>query len=317
MKKSFISILTPVYNEEDNIHHIYDQVKKEMLQLGKKYDYEHIFSDNSSIDNSLSILKNIHLRDKKVKIISLTKNFGVTKSTLNGLYKCSGDAIIQIDADLQDPPSMILKFINEWEKGNMVVYGIRTDRDENPFMKLLRKGFYRIANLLSNENLIPDVGEFRLIDKAIILELKKINNYNPYLRGIIANMGFKQVGIPYHRDQRYKGNSSTNFYKLFDYGINGIISHSSILLRLATIVGCFLSIISFSLIVLYAVLKVILPNSPPGLTTLNIFILFFSGVQMIFLGIIGEYIAKIFDQSIDRPIVIEEELIGFDKHNNN
>ena len=108
MKKSLISILTPVYNEEDNIRHIYDQVKKEMLQLDKKYDYEHIFSDNSSIDNSLSILKNIHLRDKKVKIISLTKNFGVTKSTLNALYKCSGDAIIQIDADLQDPPSMIL-----------------------------------------------------------------------------------------------------------------------------------------------------------------------------------------------------------------
>ncbi len=311
MKKFLISILTPVYNEEDNIYHIYEQVKKEMLKLEKKYDYEHIFSDNSSIDNSLSILKDIHSKDSKVKIISLTKNFGVTKSTLNGLYKCSGDAIIQIDADLQDPPSMISDFIDKWEKGNMVVYGIRTDRDENFFMKLIRKGFYRVANLLSNENLIPDVGEFRLIDKSIVIELKKINNYNPYLRGVIANLGFKQIGIPYHRERRHKGNSSTNFYKLFDYGINGIISHSSILLRLATIVGFFLSIISFSLIVLYVVLKVILPNSPPGLTTLNIFILFFSGVQMIFLGIIGEYIAKIFDQSVERPIVIEKEVIGF------
>ena len=311
MKKKLISIFTPVYNEEKNIYSIYDKVKKEMSKIQKKYHYEHIFSDNASGDNSLNILKGIQKKDQNVKIISLSKNFGVTKSTLNGLFKCSGDAVVQLDADLQDPPEMILDFIKKWEDGYKVVYGIRYDRDEKWLMKTIRKLFYRIAKIISNENLIPDVGEFRLMDKLIISEIKKIKDFNPYLRGVIANIGFRQSGIKYYRKNREKGTTSTNFYKLFDYGINGIISHSTILLRLSTLLGLSITLISFLMIILYVILKIILSSSPPGLTTITIFILFFSGIQMIFLGIIGEYISKIFNQSIDRPIVIEKEKIGF------
>ena len=311
MNKILISILTPVFNEEENILPIYEAVKSVMLNMQDKYDYEHVFSDNASSDESLAVLKEICLSDKNIKVISLSKNFGVTKSTLNGLYRCKGDAVIQIDADLQDPPETIIDFINKWEEGNMVVYGIRKERDEKWAMKTIRKIFYRIANKLSNENLIPDVGEFRLMDKCIVNELKKIKDFNPYLRGIIANLGYKQVGIPYNRKKRERGKTSTNFYQLFDYGINGIISHSTILLRLSTILGLFITFFSFILIIVYMGLKIILQDAPPGITSIMIFILFFAGIQMIFFGIIGEYIAKIFNQSIKKPLVIEKALIGF------
>ena len=312
MSKSLISIFTPVFNEEDNIQVITNSVKKIMESLSDKYDYEHVFSDNNSSDKSLKILTEICSHDLHVKVISLSRNFGVTKSTLNGLYRCSGDAVIQIDADLQDPPDMILKFIKKWEEGFKVVYGIRQDRDENKLMKLVRKGFYRLAETVSNETLIPDVGEFRLMDRRILDEIEKIKDFNPYLRGIVANLGFKQIGIPYNRDKRFKGKTSTNLYQLFDYGINGIISHSTILLRLSTIFGLTLAFISFLLIIVYALLKIIYQHSPSGLTSLYIFILFFSGIQMIFLGIIGEYISKIYTQSVHKPLVIEETLINFE-----
>lgn len=313
MGKKIISIFTPVYNESENIPIIYNEVKSIMRSLNSKYNYEHIFSDNASVDNSLLTLKKIQEDDSNVKIISLSKNFGVTKSTLNGLFNCTGDAIIQLDADLQDPPRMILDFIQKWEEGYKVVYGIRTDRDEKWLMKNIRKLYYRIAHILSDENLIPDVGEFRLMDKKIIMELKKIRHYNPYLRGVIANLGFKQTGIDYHRHDRKLGSTSTNLYRLFDYGINGIISHSTIMLRVTTLVGLSLTIISILMIMVSIYLRLFSSTYAPGLTTITILILFFSGIQMIFLGIIGEYIAKIFDQSIKRPIVIEKEKIGFDK----
>jgi len=311
MNKKLISILTPVFNEEKNILQIYEAVKSVMFNMQDKYDYEHVFSDNASSDKSLALLKKICVGDKNIKVISLSKNFGVTKSTLNGLYRCKGDAVIQIDADLQDPPEMITDFIEKWEEGNMVVFGVRKDRDEKWVMRTTRKIFYRTANMLSNENLILDVGEFRLMDKDIVNELKKIKDFNPYLRGIIANLGYKQVGVPYHRKNREKGKTSTNFYQLIDYGINGIISHSTILLRLSTILGLLITLSSFVLIIVFTLLKLVLADSPPGITTITIFILFFAGIQMIFLGIIGEYISKIFYQSIERPLVIEKEKINF------
>jgi len=201
--KKLISIFTPVFNEEKNIIKIYESVKNVMLKVQGTYDYEHIFSDNASSDNSYALLKDICKKDKNVKVISLLKNFGITKSTLNGLYRCRGEAVIQIDADLQDSPEMFIEFFEKWEEGNKVVYGIRKDRDENWIMKNIRKLFYRIANKISNDNLVPDVGDFRLMDKLIINALKNIKDYNPYLRGIIANLGFKQIGIPYHRQKRY------------------------------------------------------------------------------------------------------------------
>lgn len=311
MSKKLISIFTPAYNEERNIQKVYEEIKTVMLTLSDTYDFEHVFSDNASTDTSREILREIQEKDKNVKVILLSKNFGITKSCLNGLFRCKGDAVVQIDADLQDPPQMIKDFIKQWEQGYKVVYGVREDRDEGLLMKNVRRAFYRVANMISYEVLIPDVGEFRLMDRRIIEELRKIHDYNPYLRGLIANLGFQQKGIPYRRERRKEGKTSGNLLRLIDYGLNGIVNHSSILLRLSTITGVFLAGLSFVLIVFYAMAKIITRTPPHGVTTIIVFVLFFFGIQMIFLGILGEYIAKIFCQSIKRPLVIEEELLGF------
>jgi len=313
MDKKLISILTPVYNEEENIEAVYARVRSVMNALGGRYDYEHIFSDNSSTDRSLEVLKRIHTEDSRIKIIKLSRNFGPTKNVLNALYRCQGAAIIQIDGDLQDPPETIGAFIKHWEEGFKVVYGIRTDRDEFWLMKWIRKVYYRVASRLATDTLIPDVGEFRLIDRRIVEELKKSNDHNPYLRGVIANLGFKQIGIPYKRSRREKGRSSNSIFTLIDYGLNGIISHSRTMLRLSTITGFLIAIVTFAAAVVYGTLKFLSQDVPAGVTSILIFILFFAGIQMIFLGIIGEYISKIFDQSIKKPLVVEEELIGFEE----
>ncbi len=313
LSKKLISIFTPVYNEEQNLELVYQQAKEIMTSVSDRYDYEHVFSDNASTDHSYSILKRLRAHDQRIKLIKLSRNFGCTKSTLNGLYKCRGDAIVQIDADLQDPPEMIPEFLAKWEAGYKVVYGVRKDRDEFWLMKYTRKAFYRIAANLSGETLIPDVGEFRLIDRRIVTELKKTVDYNPYLRGQIANMGFAQVGIPYRRRARKYGKSSNNLFLLIDYGINGVVSHSKALLRISTMTGFVLAVGAFAAAALYLILRVVYPETPRGIASIMIFILFFSGIQMIFLGIIGEYVAKILDQSLQKPLVIEEELVGFDE----
>jgi dolichol-phosphate mannosyltransferase len=311
MNRVLVSVFTPVYNEEANITAVYEKVRDVMRSLAADYDYEHVFSDNGSSDRSREILRDFCHKDPRVKAILLSRNFGCTKSALNGIYRCSGNAVIQIDADLQDPPEMIKDFLAHWKQGNKVVYGIREGRDEFWAMQLMRKMYYRLANFMSSEELIPDVGEFRLMDRRIVDELKKYRDYNPYLRGLIANFGFKQTGIPYVRSKRHAGKTSTNIFNLIDYGINGIVSHSTILLRLSTFTGVALSTLSFIMIILYTMLRLIMNDAPRGITTITIFVLFFSGVQMIFLGLIGEYIAKIFNQSIEKPLVIEEELINF------
>ena len=311
MNKKLISIFTPVYNEERNVQKVYEEIKTVMLTLTDIYDFEHVFSDNASTDTSREILREIQEKDKNVKVILLSKNFGITKSSLNGLFRCKGDAVVQIDADLQDPPQMTKDFIKQWEQGYKVVYGVREDRAEGLLMKNVRKAFYRAANMISYEVLIPDVGEFRLMDRRIIEELRKIHDCNPYLRGLIANLGFRQKGIPYRRERRKEGKTSGNLLRLIDYGLNGIVNHSSILLRLSTITGVFLAGLSFVLVVFYVMAKIVTRTPPHGITTIIVLVLLFSGIQMIFLGILGEYIAKIFSQSIKRPLVIEEELLGF------
>lgn len=311
MGKKLVSILTPVYNEEENIPLLYARVAKVMSAVADRYDYEHIFSDNASQDDSFKVLKELHAKDPRVKVIRLSKNFGVTPNVVNGLGRCGGDAVIQLDADLQDPPELISDFLKKWEEGCMVVYGVRTDRDEFFLMKWARMAFYRVASWISTEKLIPDVGEFRLMDRRILEEVKKVNDRNPYLRGIVANLGFSQAGVPYKRPRREKGKSSHNLFTLMDYGINGVISHSKVLLRLSTMTGFLVAGFSVVLILRYIITKIFYQNVPQGITSILILVCFFAGIQMIFLGIIGEYISKIYEQSVRRPIAVEEVLVGF------
>jgi len=302
MGKKIISIFTPVYNEEENIPLLYERVAKVMSAVADRYDYEHVFSDNASQDRSFEVLKELHRKDPRVKVIRLSKNFGVTSNVVNGLRRCGGDAIVQLDADLQDPPELISDFLKKWEEGCKVVYGVRTDRDEFFLMKWARMAFYRLASWISTERLIPDVGDFRLVDRRILDEIRKVNDQNPYLRGIVANLGFRQAGVPYKRPRREKGKSSHNLFTLMDYGINGVISHSKVLLRLSTMTGFLVAGFSLLLVFRYVITKIFYQNVPQGITSILTLICFFAGVQMIFLGIIGEYISKIYDQCIRRPI---------------
>lgn len=312
MKK--ISIIIPVFNEEDNIIPAYEKVTEVMYSLHGRYDYEIVFSDNNSTDKSFEILKNIADKDYRVKVAKLSRNFGYQKSIYTAYCLSSGDAAIQLDCDLQDPPEMMLDLIKEWEKGAAVVYGIRRFRKEAWYINLIRKVFYRVLNALSEDDLPVDAGDFRLIDKKIIKELRQIYDYSPYIRGAIFLMGFKQVGIIYDRNERMRGESKFSFKDLFSLATEGILNHSIKLLRIATYIGLLMFMISGALIVGYFAWKLVAESPwPAGFATITILILLSLGINSLCLGIIGEYIGRIYLQTKMRPISIIEEKLNLDE----
>ena len=213
MKK--ISIVIPVYNEQDNILPVYNTVTKSISTLMNKYDFEFIFMDNHSSDNTFLNLKGLAQKDSRIKIARLSRNFGYQKSIYTGYLLTSGDAVIQLDGDLQDPPAMIPEFIKQWENGYSIVYGVRIARKESFILQGIRKIFYRLIDFLSEDQLPHDAGDFRLVDKRIIDEMRKLYDYSPYLRGMIAAMGFNQIGIPYQRNERLHGKSKFDVNSLF------------------------------------------------------------------------------------------------------
>jgi polyisoprenyl-phosphate glycosyltransferase len=310
-----ISIVTPCYNEEDNVKQCYEEVKNIFDNILKDYDYEHIFCDNASNDKTVEILKNIAFQDKKVKIIVNARNFGPFRSMFNGLINTQGDAaLVFLPADLQDPPELIPAFVKKWEEGFQVVYGIREKREENIIMFSIRKLYYKLVNKFADIHIPPNVGEFQLIDKVVVDSLKKFDDYYPYIRGMIASCGFKSVGIEYTWRYRKRGFSKNKLYHLIDQGINGLISFTNIPLRICMLFGLILSTLSIS----YAIIQVLInlvyyrKLAPPGIATLIVGLFFFSGVQLFFLGILGEYISAIHYQVRKRPLVIERERINFD-----
>ena len=205
MKK--ISIIIPVLNEEENISEMYSRLTKVLKKINDHYCYEIIFNDNDIIDNSFNILKNIASKDINVKVLKFSKNFGYQQSILTGYKNCSGDIAIQLDCDMQDPPEMIIDLLGKYEMGFDVVFGIRTTRKESFFINYLRKFFYWFINRLSEDHLPRNAGDFRLVSKRVIQEIIKIKDSQPYIRGSIATVGFKQIGIPYNREARFKGDS--------------------------------------------------------------------------------------------------------------
>lgn len=314
MHKKKISVVTPCYNEEENVVPVYEAVCAVFDRLADRYTYEHIFMDNCSRDGTVRKLRELAARDKRVKVIINARNFGPTRSVFNGLLASTGDAAVQLDADLQDPPEMIEQFIEKWEQGYRVVYGIRKTRDESHLMQLARKLYYRLADFLSKDELPKDAGDFRLVDQVVIWELKKIKDWNPYIRGLIATVGFKQCGIPYHRHRREKGKSKASILSLIDYGVNGIVSHSIAPLRVCIVAGIVMSLLSLLGAITYAILRIFVWKRPiaPGITTVVVLQFFFNGILLFFLGILGEYIGSIHSQVRWRPLVVEAERINFD-----
>ncbi|MGF7049226.1 glycosyltransferase involved in cell wall biosynthesis [Paenibacillus sp. DS2015] len=308
---SKISIVTPCYNEEENVAELYRQVKEIIENLGA-YDYEHIFIDNASKDNTVPILKGIAAKDKNIKIIVNSRNFGHIRSPYHALLQADGDAVILLVADLQDPPEMIKDFIKKWEEGYKVVLGVKTQSQESPAMFAIRKMYYNFINRVSDIELTKNNTGFGLYDKQIIEILKEINDPYPYFRGLISDIGFESYKIEYVQPVRKRGITKNNFYTLYDIAMLGITNHSKIPLRLAAMLGFLMSAVSLLVALGYLVAKVIFWNSfLLGTAPLIIGLFLFSSVQLFFIGIIGEYIGSIHTQILKRPLVVEKERINF------
>jgi polyisoprenyl-phosphate glycosyltransferase len=314
--KKKISVVIPVYNEEDNIVNAYKAVSQLMGEYAQRYDYEIIFTDNHSEDNTFPLLQGISRDDKRVKVVRFSRNFGFQKSIYTGYLLTSGDAAIQLDCDLQDPPQLIHQFIKKWEEGYSVVYGVRKKRQESWFMNTTRKVFYRLISFLSTDKLPPDAGDFRLVDKKVIDELRKLYDYYPYIRGLIASFGFEQIGIPYDRLERKRGKSKFSLTDNIDLAIDGIVNHSIMPLRLATYSGFFVFVGACFMSLYFAVSKLFFGQDwPKGFATIILLLSFSLGLTTLLLGTIGEYVGRIYQQVKRRPIVIVDKIINLESKN--
>lgn len=306
-----ISVVTPCYNEEDNVRECVKLIQSVFAHYDN-YTYEHIFIDNASTDKTLDILRDIASTDKHVKVIANSRNFGHIRSPYHGLLQAHGDAVILFVADLQDPASLIPEFIKKWEEGFQTVVGTKRSSEESSVMFSIRKLYYKTVNRLSNIDLIDNFTGFGLYDKEVIDHLRSINDPYPYFRGLIAEIGLRIHQIPYDQPVRVRGITKNNFFTLYDIGMLGIISHSQVPLRIATMAGFLLSFISIFIAAIYFLLKLIFWNSfSLGMAPVVIGIFFFASVQLFFVGILGEYLGSIHIYSKRRPLVIEKERINF------
>jgi len=308
-----ISIMTPCYNEEDNVADLYDRVKQVFAGLNG-YEFEHIFIDNSSRDGTVGILKRIAAADRRVKIIVNTRNFGVVRSPYYGLLQASGDAVIPMCADLQDPPEMIVDFLERWEQGYKIVLAVKSNSAESPLFYAARKAYYRLVGRLSEIELVENATGFGLYDRDVIEVLRRIDDPYPYARGLICDIGYERALVPYVQPARKRGFSKNNLYVLYDLAMLGITNHSKVPLRLATFTGFLLAALSLLVAFAYLIVKLIFWNSfRIGQAPLVIGLFFFSAVQLLFIGILGEYIGSIHTQVLRRPLVVEKERINFDQ----
>lgn len=311
-----ISIVTPCYNEEGNVRLLAQRVAQVFAALAPDYTYEHIFADNASEDGTLSELRALAQQDTRTRVIVNACNFGPSRSLFNALLAAQGDAIVLLAADLQDPPELIPQFIQKWEQGYRVVFGIRKQRREFFLMTALRKGYYRLLKNISEDDVVKDAGDFVLFDREVQDVLKRIRDANPYIRGLLSSLGFTHTGIPYPMAGRHSGRRPRGLFKLFVYGLNGFINHTAFPLRLATLIGFSVSLLSLAAAFVYLVLKLIFWDvAPQGFPTLFVGMFFLAGIQLFLLGYLGEIANALFRQSKNLPLVIEKERINFDTGN--
>ena len=318
----FLSVVTACYNEEENVEETVVQVRAVMESLppraqpdggSEPYTYEHLFIDNASSDRTVEILRGICTSDPRVKVIVNTRNFGHIRSPFHGLLAARGDAVISIVADLQDPPEMIRDFVAQWEAGYKVVVGVKKESLEKRSMFFVRSMFYRLIDQLSEVPLIRNFTGFGLYDRVVMDTLREIDDPYPYFRGLICDLGYARVEIPYSQPARRRGITKNNVYSLYDMAMLGITNHSKVPLRLAAMAGFGLSIVALLVAVIYLVLKLTMWDTfDLGLAPLVIGVYFFGSVQLFFIGILGEYIGSIHTQVYHRPLVIERERINFD-----
>ena len=313
MKK--ISLAIPMYYEEEVANECYEKVSSVLKKLEDKYDYEIIFVNDGSKDKTLEILEEIAKKDEKAKIISFSRNFGHQAAVTAGLKEVTGDAIIIIDADLQDPPELIPEMLELWEQGNEVIYGKRkTRKGESAFKLLTAKMFYKTLNALSDVEIPKDTGDFRLVDRKVVDVINSLPEHNKFLRGLFSWVGFKQKAYEYERQERYAGKTKYPLKKMLKLASDGIISFSSKPIKLVGALGI-LSIFISIIILIYALISYIfkLNDLSAGWTSIMVAITFFAGVQLLSLWVISEYIGRIYDEAKGRPQYIVDKKINFDK----
>lgn len=307
-----ISIITPCYNEQDNVEELYRRVRNAMASLGR-YRYEHIFIDNASQDSTVAILKEIAARDTNVRVIVNARNFGHIRSPMHAVFQATGDAVIGIVADLQDPPEMIPDMIEKWEQGFPLVLCLKNVSDENKLMFWIRTKYYKLVNRLSSIETFENFTGYGLYDRRVIEIIKSINDPYPYFRGLIADIGLPHAELYFKQPRRLRGITKNNFYTLYDIGMLGITNLSKVPLRIVTFTGFASAVVSLVAGIAYFLYKLFFWNSfSVGIAPLVIGIFLFSSVQMISMGILGEYIGAIHTQVQKRPYVIEKERVNFE-----
>jgi len=309
----FVSVVTPCFNEEENVREVYLRVREAFSTL-PGYRYEHLFIDNASRDGTVAVLREIASSDPNVRVIVNTRNFGHVRSPFHATLVARGEAVIGLAADLQDPPSLVPEFLKAWESGSKVVLGVKAATVESWPMSWIRRAYYRLLARVADVEIVRDSTGFGLVDREVVEILRRMNEPYPYVRGLLAEIGYPIATVPYSQPARRRGKTKNNFYTLFDLAMLGLTTHSKIPLRLATLAGFGLSFLSLLVALAYLVAKLVFwYRYPAGVAPILIGLFVSFSIQLFFLGLLGEYVAAVHTLSVHRPLVVERERINFEQ----
>ncbi len=315
--KKLISILVPTYNEEENVVPLSEAIIQEMTTSLPQYDYEIVFIDNDSSDNTRPLLRELCKNNSKIRAVFNAKNFGQFNSPYYGLLQTNGDCTILMCADFQDPINMIPKFVHEWEQGHKIVIGIKSKSKENKLMYFLRSCYYKLIKKMSSVEQIEHFTGFGLYDSEFINVLRELDDPTPFLRGIVAELGYKRKDIEYQQEKRRAGKTHNNWYSLYDAAMLSFTSYTKVGMRIATIMGFVLSGLSIVVALVYLIMKLVFwERFVAGMTPILLGIFVFGSIQLFFIGLLGEYIMNINSRVTRRPLVIEQERLNFEDKEN-
>lgn len=308
----FVSVVAGCYNEEGNVAELHERIVRAFEKDLPEYTFEIILIDNASEDRTVDVLRKIALRDKRLKVIVNNRNFGHIRSPYYVVFQATGEAVIGMASDLEDPPELIPVFVRKWEEGHKIVLAQKSGTDEFGLFYLIRKIYYMLITRVSEAPLVKDATGFGIYDREVVENLRAIKDPYPYFRGLICDLGYKPYLVPFHKPVRKRGITKNNFYTLYDNAMLGITNHSKVPLRLAIFAGFLISALSFIVALGYLVYKLVFWRSfQLGTAPVVIGIFFFGAVQLFFIGVLGEYIGSIHTQVLKRPLVIEKERINF------
>ena len=313
-----VTVVVPTYNEEQNVPLVYDRVSRIFSKELPTYNWELMFIDNFSTDSTRTLITELAEKDEHVKAIFNARNFGWARSTYYGLSQATGDCAVLMYADMQDPPEVIPQFVEQWEQGKKIVVGIKRRSRENPIMFLIRKLYYFLLKKICDIEHIEQFNGFGLYDSSFLKVLRDLDDPQPYFRGIVAELGFRRGEVLYDHEKRQHGKSSFNFLKLYDVAMQGITSYSKLVLRLATLIGFGVAIVSLIIAGYTFIYKLLHWNTfPAGSAAISVGVFFLGAVQLFFIGFLGEYVMSINSRTMHHPLVIEEKRINFTSESEN